>query len=197
MSANWNVWSLAWAFSSKMLIHVHVYTVNSDISNSVFTNTWCKSKCYQGPNVTPLHFHVKNKLGYIELYISKTRIYQSFSEIPCHWNQCKLPFIYQSSKSSDQNQLNLLSFVINTSKSIETSQFLGRHIPFIYRNTLEHIEGNQHFTVSLLSKGAIVSIIAIPSWLKRTMIGLFFTASSLSWCKNKNIMLNKWFRLIE
>ena len=70
-----------------------------------------------------------NKLGYIELYISKTRIYRSFSEVPCHLNQCKLPFIYRTVR----NHFNLLSFVINTSKSIDTSQFLERHIPFIYR----------------------------------------------------------------
>ena len=69
-----------------------------------------------------------NKLGYIELYILKTRIYRSFSEVPCHLNQCKLPFIYRTVR----NNLNLLSFVINTSKSIDTSQFLDRHIPFIY-----------------------------------------------------------------
>ena len=69
------------------------------------------------------------KLGYIKLYISKTRIYQSFSEVPCHLNRCKLPFIYQTVL----NNLNLLSFVINILKSIDTSQFLDRHIPFIYR----------------------------------------------------------------
>ena len=70
-----------------------------------------------------------NKLGYIELYISKTRIYQSFSEVLCHLNQCKLPFIYQAV----WNQLNLLSFVINTSKVMNISQFLDQHIPFIYQ----------------------------------------------------------------
>ena len=69
-----------------------------------------------------------NKLGYIKLYISKTRIYRSFAEVLCHLNQCKLPFIYQTVR----NNLNLLSFVINTS-TIDTSQFLDRHIPFIYR----------------------------------------------------------------
>ena len=70
-----------------------------------------------------------NKLGYIKLYISKTRIYRSFSEVLCHLNQCKLPFIYQTV----WNQLNLLSFVINTSKVINISQFLDRHIPVIYK----------------------------------------------------------------
>ena len=89
------------------------YTVKLGyIKLGFFTNTWCISKCYQGPNITPFTSMI-NKLGYIELYISKTQIYRSFSEVPCHWNQCKLPFIYQSSKSSDQNQLNILSFVIN------------------------------------------------------------------------------------
>ena len=51
-----------------------------------------------------------NKLGYIELYISKTRIYRSFSEVP-------LPF-----KSM------LITFHIsNSSKSLESSQFRDQH----------------------------------------------------------------------
>ena len=106
---------------------------NSDISNSVFTNTWCISKCYQGPILTPFTSRL-NKLGYIELYILKTRIYRSFSEVPCHLNQCKLPFIYQTLR----NHFNLLSFVINASKSIDISQFLDRQIPFIYQTLWTH-----------------------------------------------------------
>ena len=75
-----------------------------------------------------------NKLGYIKLYISKTRIYRSFSEVPCHLSQCKLPFIYRTAR----NYFNLLSFVVIASKSIDTSQFLDRQIPFIYRTLWTH-----------------------------------------------------------
>ena len=118
-----------------------------------------------------------NKLGYIELYISKTRIYRSFSEVP-------LPF-----KSM------LITFHISNSlKSLESSQFRDQHtdrnqlkllsfLTQIYHSYIEHFKhngSNQHFTVSLSSVGAIVSIIAIPSYLKRTMIVLFFAASSIS-----------------
>ena len=61
-----------------------------------------------------------NKLGYIELYISKTRIYRSFSEVP-------LPF-----KSM------LITFHIsNSSKSLESSQFRDQHSKI-----------NWHFSVS-------------------------------------------------
>ena len=105
-----------------------------------------------------------NKLGYIELYISKTRIYQSFSEVP-------LPF-----KSM------LITFHIsNSSKSLESSKFRDQHTDrnqLTRLNFLTHIyHSYQHFTVSLSSVGAIVYIIAITSYLKRTMIVLFFTAS--------------------
>ena len=106
------------------------------ISNSVFTNTWCISKCYQGPNITPLT-SMLNKLGYIELYISKTRIYRSFSEVP-------LPF-----KSM------LITFHIsNSSKSLESSQFRDQHtdrnqltllsfLTHIYHSYIEHFEHNE------------------------------------------------------
>ena len=87
----------------------NIYSKTRIYQTRFFTNTWRISKCYQGPNVTPLT-SMLNKLGYIELYISKTRIYRSFSEVP-------LPF-----KSM------LITFHIsNSSKSLESSQFRDQH----------------------------------------------------------------------
>ena len=105
---------------------------NLYISNSVFTNTWCIStwsKCYQGPKLAPFT-SMLNKLGYIKLYISKTWLYQSFSEVPCHLDQFKkfkITLIFSVSWS-------------NTSKLIETSQFFTD----IYHSYIKHIESNQH-----------------------------------------------------
>ena len=130
-------------------IHIFIYMYMQ-------ANTGCISKCYQGPNLTPFT-SMLNKLGYIKLYISKTQIYLSFSEVPCHVNQCKLPFIYRTVRnhltifsvywSTLQNQLTLLSFLTDIYHS--------------YIEHFEHIESNQHFTVSLSSVGAVVSIIPI------------------------------------
>ena len=100
-----------------------------------------------GPNVTPLT-SMLNKLGYIELYISKTRIYRSF-EVPLPFKSMLITFhISNSSKSlessqfrdqhTDRNQLTLLSFLThiyhsyiehfssNTMKAINISQFRSR-----------------------------------------------------------------------
>ena len=103
-----------------------------------------------------------NKLGYIELYISKTRIYRSFSEVPLPFKSMLITFhISNSSKSlessqfrdqhTDRNQLTLLSFL--------------NQIYHSYIEHFKHIGSNQHFTVSLSSVGAIVSIIAINSFI--------------------------------
>ena len=101
-----------------------------------------------------------NKLGYIELYISKTRIYRSFSEVP-------LPF-----KSM------LITFHIsNSSKSLESSQFRDQHTD---RNQLTLLSFLTHIYLYHSYIEHIVSSIAIPSYLKRTMIALFLTASSIS-----------------
>ena len=101
-----------------------------------------------------------NKLGYIELYISKTWIYQSFSEVP-------LPF----------KSMLITFYISNSSKSLESSQFRDQHtdqnqltllafLTDIYHSYIEHLhfehhENNQHFTVSFSSVGAIVSSIDI------------------------------------
>ena len=89
----------------------------------------------------------------------------------------------------------LITFHIsNSSKSLESSQFRDQHtdrnqltllsfLTHIYHSYIEHCKmliAFIVFEVSLSSVGAIVSIIAIPSYLKRTMIVFFFTASSIS-----------------
>ena len=78
-----------------------------------------------------------NKLGYIELYISKTRIYRSFSEVPLPFKSMLITFhISNSSKSlefsqfrdqhTDQNQLTLLNFLTH-----------------IYHSYIEHFQHNE------------------------------------------------------
>ena len=56
---------------------------------------------------------------------------------------------------------------------------------------MEHIESNQHFTVSLLNTGAIVSIIRIPSKLKITMIRLFCSQHCDTYDMVANCNINK------
>ena len=86
------------------------YTVKLGYIKLGFTNTWCISKCYQGPNLTPFT-SMLNKLRYIKLYISKTRIYRSFSEVPLPFKSMLIKFIYQTVRNVYLSILNIYIYI--------------------------------------------------------------------------------------
>ena len=154
-----------------------------------------------------------NKLGYIELYISKTRIhvYRSFSEVPLPFKSMLITFHISNSSIS----LEYSKFRDQHTK-INWQQFLDRHIPFIYRTLRTQWKQSKFHSFALerrrhcfyYSNSFIIEenndcilLHSVINIMQTNKFGLLFTAFSISCkqtrCKNRNIMLLKWLRWIE
>ena len=93
-----------------------------------------------------------NKLWYIELYISKTRIYRSFSEVP-------LPF-----------RSMLITFHIsNSSKSLESSQFRDQHTKINWHFSVSW----QTYTIHISNTSNTMKAINISQFRSRASAPLF------------------------
>ena len=206
-----------WCPRSPCLLQIQS---NSDISNSVFTTTWCISKCYQGPNVTPdISNFIYRKHGYIEVFLRSHAIEINVNYLPYIevWNKVieiswSSPFRDQHFKINWHFSVSWPTYTIhisNTLKAISISQFrYWASAPLFLLQQFLHDWREQwldyhtgHSSQRRQYHANKQDVNTIPSWLQRTMIGLFSTASSLSckhtMCKNRNIMLYKWFRWIE